>query len=447
MRGFRTDLLFRDGLVGVAVSGGADSVALLHLLAERGFAAAVLHVNHGLRGAESDADQEFVSQTATKLGCRFLVHHPGPAAGNVEQAARRARYGWFRELIQAGTVTQVVTAHTADDQAETVLFRFLRGSGSAGLAAIRPDIEGVVRPLLDIRRADLRGYLASRGLTWREDSSNQSLQYRRNRIRHELLPSLEADWNPNLTAALAQTALWAQGEEDYWRAAIKELTQNWVRFAKNSAVLEATRLQALPIAAARRVLRLAVEHAQGDLRQVDFAHIERVRALACRAEGSGSFRTARWEAKRSGAQLRIAALSFQREPFLIPIVVPGCYPLPHESVTLRLELKPVDNVYNDSGQQVDWSLVCGSLELRNWQPGDLFRHARHRTPRKLKHFFQETGIPSWERSGWPVLTCANSIIWSRGLGVSADFLPSTGTVTALQIQEVPEESQNQNVSI
>ena len=105
------------------------------------------------------------------------------------------------------------------------------------------------------------------------------------------------------------------------------------------------------------------------------------------------------------------------------------------------------SVYNGSGQQVDWSLVRGSLELRNWQPVDLFRRAGHRTPRKLKHFFQETGIPSWERSGWPVLTCANSIIWSRGLGVSADFLPSPGTTTALEIQEVREESQNQKVSI
>ncbi len=430
--------MIEEGQLGVAVSGGADSIALLHLLFEAGFPLTVLHVNHGLRGAESEADQEFVSQIAARLKLPIMVYRSGSPAGNLEQWARRERYRWFRTLIRSGEVHQVATGHTQDDQAETVLFRFLRGSGTAGLAGIRAESSGVIRPLLGMRRADLRRYLESRNIPWREDSSNRALRFRRNRIRLDLLPSLETNWNANLTAALGKTADWAAAEEDYWRAEIRRITADWVRFDEFSATLDAVWLAQLPTAVARRVVRFAIESLQGDLRQVDFAHVEQVRGLQ-----SGSFCTARWRACRSGNQLRLERSAPQPRCYRIPLQAPGTYLLPGQHGTLSVELKAAANVYNDVGQKVDWASVSGfGLELRNWEPGDRFQRAGSLTPRKLKLFFQEAGIPSWERSGWPVITCNNSLVWTRGLGVAAAFLPSLATREVLLIQELP----NQKVS-
>ena len=444
------DLLNKDLLkpLGAAVSGGADSTAMLHLLVERGWLPVVLHVNHQLRGAESDADQQFVSQMAAKLGCPFLCIREPLEPGNREQAARNARYRWFRQLISQGTVRQVATAHTEDDQAETVLFRFLRGSGTAGLSGIRAHTQGIVRPLLGASRASLRQYLTARGIVWREDSSNASLHFRRNRIRHELLPALTEQWNPKLTATLAKTAEWAQGEEDYWLDQVQRITANWVRFEKNSAEFELGRLQTLPVAAARRVIRHLIEHVQGSLRGVDFAHVARVLALAAQKRGDGCFESGTWQAQRSGNRMRISPFVSPAADYLLRLAVPGVFALPHQPVAIRLELKPTGNVYNDVEQQADWALISGalhsgSLELRSWQPGDRFQQAGHKTHRKLKHLFQEAGIPSWQRFGWPVITCENTMVWTRGQGVASPFRPSAAASPVLHIEEVLNETPNQ----
>ena len=446
------DLLQREMPLGAAVSGGADSIALLHLLVERGWRPVVLHVNHGLRGTESDADQHFVSRMAARLGCPFFALEEPLEPGNREQAARKARYRWFRQLIGQGTVGQVATAHTEDDQAETVLFRFLRGSGTAGLSGIRAETLGIVRPLLKASREALREYLTAREIAWREDSSNASLQFRRNRIRHELLPALTEHWNPNLTATLAQTAEWAQAEEAYWQEQVRRITKNWVRFEKNSAEFELGHLHALPVAAARRVIRHLIEHVQGSLRGVEFAQVERVLALAARQPGDGGFETGKWQARRSGRSMRISPLDLPAADYRVRLAVPGVFALPHQPVAIRLELKPTGNVYNDVEQQADWALISGalhsgSLELRSWQPGDRFQQAGHKTHRKLKHLLQEAGIPSWQRFGWPVITCENTMVWTRGQGVASPFRPSAAASPVLHIEEVSNETPNQKRAI
>ena len=442
--GFRTPLLRSALPLGVAVSGGADSLALLHLLHQQKLPLIALHVDHGFRGQESTSDRDFVAQQAASLGLPFLVHSPEPTPGNQEQSARNARYRWFHSLIRAGVVGKVATGHTLDDQAETVLFRFLRGAGTAGLAAVLPETaEGIVRPLLNSNREDLRTYLTSHNLPWREDSSNQQLRFARNRIRHTLLPQLEAEWNPNLTQSLAQTAEWARAEEQYWQSEILSISARWLRFEKHgdcsSALLQVAPLKALPLAVARRVIRFAVSHTSNIA--AEFAHVERVLALCARSTGHGSFQTRSWQATRSFGTLRIAATSAPQPDYSLPLTAPGTYPLPNRASVVNLELGPRKSVYNNVGHLVDWALISGSLELRNWHPGDRFPQAAHRPARKLTHFFQESGIPSWERSAWPLITCANSILWTRGQGVSPSFAPTTRTETVLRISESP----NQNV--
>ena len=205
--------------VGVAVSGGADSVCLLYVLVELrarwDLRLSVLHLNHNLRGEESRADAEFVRELAARLGLAAVLSEADIAAtvDNLEQAARDARLAFFRETMRTGPLDRVALGHTRSDQAETVLYRFLRGAGTAGLAGIRPvTVDGLIRPLLEVDRAEVERFLRERAIPWRDDSTNASRVFARNRIRHELLPQLARDWNPAIYESLAQVADWALEE-------------------------------------------------------------------------------------------------------------------------------------------------------------------------------------------------------------------------------------------
>lgn len=285
---FHPERFFRPGdRVAAAVSGGADSVALLELLLEArdrlGIVVAVAHYNHRLRGGESDTDAEFVERLAAAREVPFFggsaatLHH-----SNVEALARRDRYRFFEQLARQGSVGKVATAHTADDQAETVLARLLRGGGPAGLSGILPGgREGrVVRPLLEVRRAELRAWAAARGLTWHEDSSNLNLRFLRNRIRHQLLPQLERDYNPGIVNVLNHTAEVARGEEAHWQRQIEELAGRLIQDTPGGPQLSLADFVQLDEAQQRRLIRAAVARAKGDLRRLEFAHVERVRRLA-----------------------------------------------------------------------------------------------------------------------------------------------------------------------
>ena len=187
----------------------------------------VLHLNHRLRGDESDADERFVRDVASGYGLRSEVDRVEVASlangGNLEQAARNARRGFFGRFLESGALDRVAVGHTRSDQAETVLFRFLRGAYTTGLCGIRPVTpEGVVRPLLYVDRDEVKLYLSERKITWREDSTNRDSRFSRNRIRHELLPQLAADWNPQLETLLARNATLAQEDEEFWTSLVRE---------------------------------------------------------------------------------------------------------------------------------------------------------------------------------------------------------------------------------
>ena len=205
--------------VGVAVSGGADSVFLLHALRELGLDLSVIHIEHGIRAAASIADADFVAHLASTYALPFHLHRADVPAidGNLEEAARNVRHAFYTELIASSAVDRVATGHTRSDQAETVLYRILRGSGLTGLSGILPVTrEGLVRPLLEIDRSEIEAWLRERGIDWREDDTNRDRTYARNRLRHEILPLLRHEFNPQLDSALANLATLARDEEAYW---------------------------------------------------------------------------------------------------------------------------------------------------------------------------------------------------------------------------------------
>jgi tRNA(Ile)-lysidine synthase len=444
----RYGMFARGQRVGVAVSGGADSVCLLHALRELqarwNLSLSVLHVDHGLRGAESRGDAEFVRELAGRLGLDFYVHEAVIGGDNLEQAARQARRKFFLEYLRRGVADRIALGHTRSDQAETVLFRFLRGSGTTGLAAIRPvTSDGFVRPLIEVDRAEVLAYLKERGLAWREDSSNQDRAFARNRIRHDLLPLLAAE-NPALNETLAQTALLAQEDEDYWNWQIDRLARTHMgaesEDGPGAVLLRADWLAKLPKAAARRLIRRAVERAKGDLRGIDFAHIAQVLALTDTTEGHGRVQIPGLDVFRSFEWLRLAPPGEPGRNFRLPAPVPGKISLPGSEFAVILEV--VEGVKSNSGYNSDWNIldwerIPGPLEFRNWRPGDQYCPAGHTSEEKIKSLFQRARIPLWERRRWPILAGRDDVIvWTRRFGAADRYRATPGSRKILKIQEI-----------
>lgn len=307
LEGLNTALFRAGDRICCAVSGGADSVALLVALGEAnaareslGVVLTAIHVHHGLRGVEADEDQAFVTDLCARLGVPLTIEAVDTPARQateregVEQAARELRYGVFGRLFATGKADAIVTAHTLDDQAETVMLKLIRGAWTEGLGGISPvryladrrvdhgdasgirsadtkkgQTESVVRPMLNVRRREVERFLRERNQAWREDSSNRDLDFTRNRVRHELMPLLRT-FNPAIDEVLARTAAIARDEESYWTAEAARLMPGLLLPGKpvrgggravstavgeRTLAIELERLKALAPAIRRRVLR------------------------------------------------------------------------------------------------------------------------------------------------------------------------------------------------
>lgn len=402
--------------VGVAVSGGRDSVCLLHALAELRSANAwrlvVLHVNHRLR-PEADDDEAFVVELARSLGCDLRVHRPTLDEGNLEQAAREARRRFFHANVADGICERVATAHTESDQAETLLFRLLRGAGPAGFAAILPVTqEGLGRPLLTVSRDDVARWLTDRGIAWREDATNADSRFARNRIRHSLLPQLEREWNPALSNALARTAAIAAEEEMYWNQAASDLLGRHSWTVDEALVLDVRPMSTQPRAMLRRLIREALRRVRPGLARIDFAHVEQILALITDNEGHGRAIVPGADAMRSFEWLRITPVVSNGDP---PPERNWSFPVEPPCQLLLPGRHTVDIYNEDEAKKVGKALI-----LRNWRPGDAI--ARNGSGISLKQLFQDLRIPLWERRNWPVLSDGDRILWAGEFGW-ADEIP------------------------
>jgi len=433
--------------VGVAVSGGADSVCLLHVLRELEYRIAVLHLNHGLRGAESDEDEAFVAGMAGQLGLPMIARRVNleDRGGNLEESARAARQAFYAEAIAQGKVDCVAVGHTRSDQAETVLFRLLRGAGTAGLAGIRPVTrESIIRPLLEVHRSETEQYLRDRDVVWRTDSTNASARFARNRIRRNLLPQLEREWNPQLADGLANMADWAQAEETYWESEIDRLATGALVEREGSILVRVSRLTDLPLAVARRLVRRAIQCAKGDTRAIEFDHVERILKIALATAGTGRVQVPGLDIVRSFDWMRFTIAGAHRpEPgYKVEITVPGAVQLPGMKSAVYLELIEKSEtsgsercVYNSDVGCLDWGSLSGRLVFRNWHPGDQYQPIGKTGPIKVKTLFQQARIPLWERGRWPILIHNGSIGWVRGFGAAAGLAAHAGSKVILRIRE------------
>lgn len=440
----RDQMLAAGRRTGVAVSGGADSVFLLHALAELGIAAAVIHINHHLRGAESDADEEFVRDLASRFQLPLQILKAPVNEGNIEQEARRARYEFFAAQIAAGHCDAVATGHTLDDQAETVFYRFIRGAGTAGLSGVLPVTQtGIIRPLLELRREDIRAWLSERNIAWREDSTNLNSDFLRNRIRLHHLPELTASLNPALPRVLASTASWARAEENYWLKELDRIESRYLLYNPQTVLIDTKPFIDLPVAVQRRLLRRAIERVRGSLRAIDFHHVEAIRAMMQNREGSGRIQLPDLDIYRSFDWLRLAPIGFDsrlERDFEVPITVPGLTEVPERQITIDIELVGQPRVYNCEEQGLDWDRCIGTLILRNWRPGDQFQRRGRSAAEKIKTLFQDFRIPLWQRRSWPVITGNGAILWTRRFGVANEFAAGPETKNVVIIRDMTESN-------
>jgi tRNA(Ile)-lysidine synthase len=454
------ELLRAGNRIGIAVSGGADSVALLRLLLELrkelGIVLSAVHFNHKLRGAESDEDERFVAQLARqhKLELRCESGAVADCAAkkhlSLETAAREMRYRYFRRLLADGTLNRIATGHTLDDQAETVLLKLVRGAGTRGLAGIYPQVpvssaEGsdsdpsIIRPLLRTRRRELEVYLLALGQGWREDKSNRDVRHLRNRVRHGILPRLERYLNPAVREALSDTAEIARAEEEYWQQEVASvLPQVWNATDASAGILSLSALKDFPLALQRRVVRTASESL--GLR-LDFHHVKAVLALTSSQAGSSSStglpdggtvsrRRGELHCDRKGGPS--SELNYE---YRLP--VPGSVEVRETRSRFEAVVVPgnTGEGYNPE-DLLDRSLLAAGLRVRNWRPGDRFRPAHTKGEKKIKELLQDRQVSGRERKLWPVVVNGTDVVWVRGFPAPAHLQPNSADDSAVLIREV-----------
>ncbi len=476
-------LLLPGDRIGVAVSGGADSVGLLRILLELrdeiGIVPSVVHFNHKLRGEESESEERFVAELARELQLEYHVAGGDAAAEatasgtSVEAAARELRYSFFGQLMSQSErktprLDKIATGHTLDDQAETVLMRAVRGSGMRGLAGIYPvfNIEmddefvgEVVRPLLGVRHAELVQYLEEIGQTWREDSSNQDAKFTRNRMRHSVMPVLERQFNPAVQQALSELADIARGEEDYWQneiagwmgTAIHWTEPEWATSGQQglvqlqsfnpelrerlqqpgalvmNATVDRMWLLSEPVAVQRRAIKAVGELAGFPL---EFKHVEEILRFASEEDGPGKGLSLPlgWSVTREPSALTFLTPDLRSQDripndyeYILP--VPGRAIVPEVGIVIEALRTEVDTEmagYNPD-HLLDPVLLPKELRVRNWRPGDRFWPAHTKSAKKIKELLQAHHVTGTPRKTWPVVVLGEEILWVRGFAVPESY--------------------------
>lgn len=448
----------------VAVSGGADSTAMLHVLlalsGDMRLRLGVAHLNHGLRGKESDADAEFVASLA---GSHRLPFHSDSVNAqsfarqrklSLEEACRLLRYRFLLETAARYGYDRVAVGHHREDHAESVLMALLRGSGATGLrgmAAVRAD--GIVRPMIDLPRDSIHRYAKSHGLAFVTDRTNLDTALLRNRIRHELIPLLASGFNPNIIAALNRIGA-ILGPEDEWLSELsRQMFEDVAVFSDVGKVsLSLAAFNRLRLAARRRVIRTALAKVRGNLRRMGLVHVTDVLQLAqtgrdgnClhlphgirvrRLHGLLEMIDLEQSAAPSAAECQEGETIFYRH--VLPS--PGRLTIPETGDTIGLTRVSVREVPDFAGHPTDIAYLDADcvqfpLTVRNMRPGDRFSPLGTGGTQKLKKFFCNQKIPRSRRASCPLLISAGRIIWVAGLRIDHRVRLTDRTTRALKAE-------------
>ncbi|MDD5270708.1 MAG: tRNA lysidine(34) synthetase TilS [Candidatus Omnitrophica bacterium] len=445
-------LLDKGDRVVVAVSGGPDSTALLLALdalkREYGLKLHVAHLDHMFRSsAETLKDKEYVSKLARKLRLPMIfkkIDVPAGAKGSgmsLEEAAREIRYGFLLDAAKEAGANKIALGHTLDDQAETVLMRLIRGSGTGGLRGIPPKrpLGGVmvVRPLIERRRKDVEGYLSGLKVRARQDSTNRMKKFLRNRVRYELMAYLKK-YNPNIKEVLARSARNLMHDHEALSAAVDKAYRKCARMKGGAVILDIGRMSGMPVGIERGILRKAIGSARGGLRNLDYSHIEDIEELM-RPRGKRAVDLpGKARAVRSGNYIVFSMV--KDEPVLPGIYkrlpVPGSAYIPELGLRFkaeRVKSRAVGTGKPKSQEYIDLDSVNGPLYIRTWEKGDRFRPLGMARSKKLQDLFVDMKVPRESRASVPLLVCGRRIIWVCGVRLSDEVKVTKGTKRVLKV--------------
>ena len=442
----RVGLLHRGDRVLVGVSGGADSVCLMHLLQELAprleIEPCIVHFHHGLRGGEADEDEAFVLSLAQNLGFLFKVGRGDVASLAKEKgiskqmAGRQLRYGFFEAVAKDIHAQRIALGHTWDDQVETLMMRLLRGTGSEGLQGIPIQRDGfIVRPLLLTTRREIEEYLRDRNIFFREDSSNQQSDYLRNRVRKKLLPFLEEEFNPQIRETLYREAMIFSQEGDFVRQEASLLYHELRREEEEGMHFELKSLEILHPSLRWQILRMAMhsflEMGQG----VEMKHVLAVEGLVDKPKGHVLQITKNLRVKRDQTSLTFLGEAEKGSaPWAFPLLVPGEMEIDSTPFTVVSHLiKGVLPKTTGENAVFDWERVPRPLEIRNWREGDFFYPRGLGGRKKLQDFFVDQKIPRRRRKRIPLLASSEGVLWVMGWRLDGRFLAHSTTRTKLVV--------------
>jgi tRNA(Ile)-lysidine synthase len=412
----------------VAVSGGADSVALLlclHTLARAlPLSLTIAHLNHRIRGQEGDDDEDFVRSLSASLHLPFcsevieLKKQAIAGKHNLEELARLKRYEFLRRTARRIGAQKIAVGHNLNDQAETVLFRFIRGSGVEGLSAIHPVVDGlVIRPLLDCPRIEIVEYLKQKGASYRDDSTNKDVQLARNRIRMELVPYLE-NLNPRLMEALARQAFQSRETWAFIEAEAKQALGRLCRRDDTGISIALHGLATLHPALQKQVLRQALKECLGSLRGVTARLVDGILFLCGAGHSGGQIRISRQNiAVRQFDTLLLTKNAVEQAPsFAYKLEIPGECRVAEAGVIFRSKIcntPDLNMIRGKSATQafLDPRTLPEFLAIRSKEPGDRYGGPSHR---KVKKMLIDRKVPLLDRSDLPMVAAGKDVIWIPG---------------------------------
>ncbi len=443
-------LLDKGDKVIVSVSGGPDSTALLFALnglkLDYGLRLYIAHMDHMFRASEETGkDYEYVYALSRKLKIPLIfkkIDVPAYARGSglsLEEAARDRRYEFLVKSAAEHGARKIAMGHTLDDQAETVLMRMIRGSGLAGLRGIPVEraVNGafIIRPLIECWRKDVEAYLSGLKIIARQDSTNLMQKFLRNRIRHELMPLLEK-YNPNVKKALARTAQNFNYDYQIVADAVDRSFSKCGKVKGGSVSLMIKKLKAREPGIRRGVIRKAIEAVKGDLKGIDYSHIEDIEALISSGRGALDL-PGRIRASGSGDTLVICAI---KEKASVPGVwrqlpYPGSAEVPELKLAFdaRQVKSSIESGKPRSVEYLDLDSIEGPLYIRTWEKGDRFKPLGMAREKKLQDFFVDQKVPRQKRPAVPLLVSGRDIIWVCGMRLSDKVKILPGTKRILKV--------------
>lgn len=426
----------------VAVSGGIDSVVLLHLLCEQakqsGLRLHVAHLDHQIRSQSAD-DADFVRRYCSQLGLGcFVASCSVPNLANekglsLEMAGREARQEFLLRTADKVGARLVALAHHRDDQMETFLLRLLRGSGIAGLAAMSSLQGRWWRPLLGCSREQIEGYAVEHRLAWVEDDSNRDVMFLRNRVRHRLVPELR-QMNPRFDQRLVELCRQFAEDEDYWRQQVAVVLPDLIVSTEDGLRLDRQGLCALPAALRVRVLRAALLRLRGELRRIDAVHLRALEALLVGGRSQGQL-----DLPGCWAARRYNQLWLRHDPpvvlasYELELPVPGRLKLPcGRTLRSRLVARPLGE--STAAAEFDLKAIDGVLRVRNWRAGDCFAPLGLQGSKKLKRLYGDRKVELEERTRVPLLVADEEILWVAGIRRSSHAVVSSNTQQILHLE-------------